>query len=326
VFPLTQGVEGGIQGNVPDSNNSNDLLNPNVWPNDLNAEKALVESSFSVPGPLPLPSGVTLWSRTIVKLQTADQVIPLNILTWKVTNPVFQLLTGALWVVVPFPGDPLNPDPPGPVGGNPDSDDPPVVPDLTYCAPHHVSLQFSGMAGNVVFISCNQPGSQMAWSLVDPDAVNVTGDEGPRSDVSTCALPTPDTDGDGVPDSVDNCPTTKNADQKDFNGDGKGDACQDSDGDGFSDQLELYVGTNANQRCPATTTRNDEPVGATPFDLDNNRVVNGSDLLMYSPVFGSIGPNPPFNRRFDVNMDNKINGSDFLKFAPVFGKPACVYP
>ena len=177
-FPLAQGVEGGIQGNVPDSNNSTDLLNPRVWPNDLNAEKALVESSFSVPGPLPLSSGVTLWSRTIVKLQLGNLVLPLNILTWKITNPGFQLLTGALWVVVPFPGDAVNPDPPGPVGGNPDSDDPRVIPDLNYCAPHHVSLQFNGMAGNVVFISCNQPGSQMAWNLVDPDALNVTGDEG----------------------------------------------------------------------------------------------------------------------------------------------------
>jgi hypothetical protein len=254
-------------------------------------------------------------------------VLPLNILTWKVTNPAFQLLTGALWVIVPFPGDAVNPDPAGPSGGNPDSDDPPVVlPDLTYCAPHHLSLQFNGMAGGVVFISCNQPGSQMAWNLVDPDALNVTGDEGPRSDVSTCVLPAPDTDGDGVPDSVDNCPTVKNLDQKDFNGDGKGDACEDSDGDRSTDQLELYVGTNPNQRCAATTTRKDEPVGATPWDIDNNRVVNGQDVGMFAPHFFVISPSDPrYSVRFDLNMDGKINGQDLGRLAPYFFK-TCVYP
>src|SRR5579883_2430066 len=34
-----------------------------------------------------------------------------------------------------------------------------------------------------------------------------------------------DTDGDGVPDSIDNCPTVPNPDQKDTDGDLRGDAC-----------------------------------------------------------------------------------------------------
>jgi Thrombospondin type 3 repeat len=40
------------------------------------------------------------------------------------------------------------------------------------------------------------------------------------------AVNPPDADGDGVPDSTDNCPKTPNADQRDSNHDGKGDACQ----------------------------------------------------------------------------------------------------
>jgi hypothetical protein len=41
---------------------------------------------------------------------------------------------------------------------------------------------------------------------------------------------TADADGDGVPDAVDNCPGTPNADQKDSDGDGVGDACPGVDG------------------------------------------------------------------------------------------------
>jgi len=39
------------------------------------------------------------------------------------------------------------------------------------------------------------------------------------------AGPEPDTDGDGIPDNVDNCPAVFNPDQEDTDGDGVGDAC-----------------------------------------------------------------------------------------------------
>ena len=46
------------------------------------------------------------------------------------------------------------------------------------------------------------------------------------------ALPA-DSDGDGVPDGSDNCPTIANLDQADFDGDGDGNLCDDDrDGDG----------------------------------------------------------------------------------------------
>lgn len=69
-----------------------------------------------------------------------------------------------------------------------------------------------------------------------------------------CAAPEPDTDGDGIPDSRDNCPTTVNPDQGDSDRDGIGDACDncrttsnpdqtDSDGDGVGDACD---------NCPST--------------------------------------------------------------------------
>ncbi len=52
----------------------------------------------------------------------------------------------------------------------------------------------------------------------------------------------PDKDGDGVPDSKDNCPNKPNKDQKDSDKDGQGDACEppppDKDGDGIPDSKD----------------------------------------------------------------------------------------
>ncbi len=62
------------------------------------------------------------------------------------------------------------------------------------------------------------------------------------SGLRDCGTPDTDSDGDGVANCQDNCPTVANPDQKDGNGDGKGDACtevcgncRDDDGDGLVD-------------------------------------------------------------------------------------------
>lgn len=54
------------------------------------------------------------------------------------------------------------------------------------------------------------------WFVPALDNVSVTADE-------------PDTDGDGVADSADNCPLTSNPDQSDWDGDGIGDVCDGPD-------------------------------------------------------------------------------------------------
>lgn len=50
----------------------------------------------------------------------------------------------------------------------------------------------------------------------------VAASSGGVATINSCA---PDTDGDGVPNSVDNCPLVANANQADNDGDGIGDAC-----------------------------------------------------------------------------------------------------
>jgi len=50
------------------------------------------------------------------------------------------------------------------------------------------------------------------------------------SHITFCYTPVPptDTDGDGVPDTEDNCPDVPNEDQLDTDGDGIGDACEEA--------------------------------------------------------------------------------------------------
>jgi hypothetical protein len=58
---------------------------------------------------------------------------------------------------------------------------------------------------------------------VAPPAATTTP---PATTTTTTTSPTPaDADGDGVPDSSDNCPAISNADQADADADGHGDAC-----------------------------------------------------------------------------------------------------
>lgn len=57
-----------------------------------------------------------------------------------------------------------------------------------------------------------------------------------------------DTDGDGVPDRYDNCPTVANSDQANEDGDGQGDACDcDKDNDGIPNA------NPSNPNCPSPT-------------------------------------------------------------------------
>ncbi len=66
----------------------------------------------------------------------------------------------------------------------------------------------------------------------------------PRNPISTPETIGIDADGDGIPNSWDNCVNKSNPNQKDTDQDGMGNACDpDDDNDGFTDKEEKAAGT-----------------------------------------------------------------------------------
>jgi hypothetical protein len=71
-----------------------------------------------------------------------------------------------------------------------------------------------------------------------------------------------DSDGDGVPDASDNCPSVANSDQADGDGDAQGNACDpDDDNDGVPDAQDACPGIPAQTPtgCPAQATPSPQP-------------------------------------------------------------------
>ena len=132
----------------------------------------------------------------------------------------------------------------------------------------------------------------------------------------TEASGSPDTDGDGVNDNVDNCPSTPNSDQADLDVDEVGDACDgDIDGD---------LSLNADDNCPNTynpdqaDTDGDIIGDACDADIDGDLSLNDNDNcpLVPNPIqadtdsdgIGDVCDNCPSvaNSYYCVDEDNAL--------------------
>jgi hypothetical protein len=128
---------------------------------------------------------------------------------------------------------------------------------------------------------------QKLWNVNNPgDKIAEDGQYGPATEARLKKSPASgfpevpacndtDDDDDGILDTKDNCPTTVNKDQKDTDGDGKGDACDtDDDGDGVKDTEDnCKTKKNADQK----DTDKDKKGDACDGDDDNDGVADGAD-------------------------------------------------
>lgn len=87
-----------------------------------------------------------------------------------------------------------------------------------------------------------------------------------------------DSDGDGVPDTADNCVDASNPAQQDLDGDGQGDGCDlDVDGDGLNAAAEAAAGTDP--RNPDSDS-DGVPDGADPRPLLNDGAISPIWMLL----------------------------------------------
>lgn len=136
------------------------------------------------------------------------------------------------------------------------------------------------------------------------------------------AGPSPDSDGDGVPDDSDNCPSDANAGQADWNNDGAGDVCDDTDGDLWNDDIDNCVMVSN----PDQADNELDGVGDDcDNDDDNDGVLDGVDNCPFDhnpdqadingdgfgdacvPLSSDIDPSADVDPSVDVGEDVQVN-------------------
>lgn len=127
----------------------------------------------------------------------------------------------------------------------------------------------------------------------------------------TVTVNPPDGDADGIQDSLDNCPSTSNADQTDSDGDGTGDACDtDDDNDGILDRTDnCPLKSNPNQdnqdgdtlgdSCDVDADGDETPDSSRPYIL----IEQSGEGRFLTQVSDSRGNIIFGNARAGLNLD-----------------------
>ena len=95
---------------------------------------------------------------------------------------------------------------------------------------------------------------------------------------------------------------------------------QDSDNDGFSDDAEVYLGTDPNKACAVTPTTNDEAVDSWPPDFNDDRKATIVDVLFFGDKMTKKIADDPTLKRYDFDMNGTINIIDVQYMSPYMTK------
>ncbi len=98
-----------------------------------------------------------------------------------------------------------------------------------------------------------------------------------------------DSDGDGVPDNVDNCIRTANPDQGDDNRDGYGNRC---DGDFNGDLVTDNVDRQALKNRAARNLQKNQAGFAAMYDLNHDQIIDAADLAIFDAELMGHPPGP----------------------------------
>jgi hypothetical protein len=189
----------------------------------------------------------------------------------------------------------------------------------------YIQFLAQGNNGSNTFLASEGTNILDAWlnagELQSPTVPDGTRMAAPHV-MATTTWTAPDSDNDGVPDTLDNCPNDANPQQEDNDTDGLGDVCDpDDDNDGLSDTDEAAIGTDpfkADTDGDGITDYNetlyDGVAGYNP-DTDTNPLSPNTDGDAYPD---GTDPIPLLYNYEDGNVapygspDSVTNGGDLL--------------
>jgi len=129
-----------------------------------------------------------------------------------------------------------------------------------------------------------------------------------------------DTDGDGVPDSTDNCPDVVNPDQSDIDDDGIGDVCDsctDVDTDGYCSEIDDCNDNDININPGETEICNGVDDNCNGITDDNSTIYTGTDVGecqqgIFECIYGNTTETQPeIGPSLEIcdNLDNDCDGT-----------------